>query len=190
MEIINASIGPANQATVNVLVKKTIFPVYAYIDPDGTIMLHLSSLLRAGGITSTGASYVRNFVESGVLAGEKRKFKRWGLPCYVANVTEAVAMIRRSRKIPNDFENVVHDIVAKITAAKAPSLKPAPAKPKPKAVQLRRAPSELTLADQAAGIAWMTSILDDTSLPYSLHDKALRARAELLAIRDTLKEIH
>lgn len=55
--------------------------------------------------------------------------------------------------------------------------------------RVRRPKSKLAQNDKAAGVAWLTEILADTTLPYALHEQALRTRAGLLTILKTIKEI-
>lgn len=52
--------------------------------------------------------------------------------------------------------------------------------------RVRRPESKLAQNDRAAGIAWLTGLLEDTTLPYALHLQALKARADLLDIQAQL----
>lgn len=57
---------------------------------------------------------------------------------------------------------------------------------RPSAPRVRRPESKLAQNDRAAGVAWLTGLLEDTTLPYALHLQALKARAELLDIQAQL----
>ncbi len=61
-----------------------------------------------------------------------------------------------------------------------------PATERPPAPRVRRPESKLSQNDRTAGVAWLTGLLEDTTLPYSLHLQALKARAELLDIQAQL----
>lgn len=52
--------------------------------------------------------------------------------------------------------------------------------------RVRRPESKLAQSDKTAGVAWLTGLLEDTTLPYALHLQALKARAELLDIQAQL----
>lgn len=56
----------------------------------------------------------------------------------------------------------------------------------PPAPRVRRPESKLAQNDKAAGVAWLTGLLEDTTLPYALHLQALKARAEMLDIQAQL----
>ncbi len=146
------------------------------IDPDGTVFFALAGVLQAGGYAKNPISTITSFTKQGLTVGTKRKFYGTTRGVHAATEHEVLKIIRRSRTIPNDFAHTIREIARQISGAV-----PAPAKP-------HRAASAASLADQAAGIDWLTEILSDTSLPYSLHEQALRTRAGLLTIRDTLQE--
>lgn len=61
-----------------------------------------------------------------------------------------------------------------------------PTTERPPAPRVRRPESKMAQNDRAAGVAWLTGLLEDTTLPYSLHLQALKARAELLDIQAQL----
>lgn len=162
------------------------------IDYDGTIFFNTTALLRCGGYRSNPISAVRNFIASGITSLEKRSFV--GLPgqCYAVTEQEAGVMIAASRVMPNDFADTIHDVarqIRNITLAGDLFHSPEPA-PEPTINRVRVHHATLgSLSDQAAGIVWLTEILADTTLPYALHEQALKTRAGLLTIQKTLKEI-
>lgn len=168
-------------------------PIRVRLDADGAVLFQLTTTLRAGGYSSTPISTIRNFRNLGILSGDKATFFDVGPSCHAATEQEILAIIRKSRKTPAGFAGIIREIAQRVRNASAPLLtapEPAP-KPTLKAShspRVRRTPSQASLADQAAGIAWLTTILADTTLPYSLHEQALRTRAGLLTIRDTLQE--
>lgn len=162
------------------------------IDYDGTIFFNTTSLLRCGGYKSNPISAVRNFIARGMCNLEKRSFV--GLPgkCYAVTEKEADVIITASRVMTNDFADTVHEVaqrVRNITLSGDLLHSPEPS-PEPTTNRVRVHHSTLgSLSDQAAGIVWLTEILADTTLPYALHEQALRTRAGLLTIQKTLKEI-
>ena len=167
-------------------------PIRVRLDSDGTALFQLTTTLRAGGYSNTPISTIRHFRNLGVINGEKRTFFDVGPACHAATEQEMLDIIRKSRKIPAEFAGIIREIAQRVRNASSARLtgpEPAP-KPTLKASRprVRHTPSQASLADQAAGIAWLTTILADTTLPYSLHEQALRTRAGLLTIRDTLQE--
>lgn len=157
--------------------------IRARIDPDGTLFFALASVLQAGGYAKNPISTVTSFINQGLAGGAKRKFHGTAWCAHAATEHEVLKIIRHSKTIPNDFAHTIREIARQISGVASSTTAPvsAPAKP-------RRAASAASLADQAAGIAWLTAILADTTLPYSLHEQALRTRAGLLSIRTALQE--
>lgn len=162
------------------------------IDYDGTIFFNTTALLRAGGYKSNPISAVRNFIARGITSHEKRSFVGFPGQCYAVTDNEADVMIAASRVMPNDFADTIHEVarqIRNITLAGDLFHSPEPA-PEPTSNRVIVHHSTLrSLSDQAAGIEWLTVILADTTLPYALHEQALRTRAGLLTIQKTLKEI-
>lgn len=170
-------------------------PIRVRLDSDGAVLFQLTTALRAGGYSNTPISTIRNFRNLGILSGDKATFFDVGPACHAATEQEMLDIIRKSRKTPAGFAGIIREIAQRVRNASS-ALLTAP-EPAPKPVlkttpgtrpRVRRVPSQASLADQAAGIAWLTTILADTTLPYSLHEQALRTRAGLLTIRDTLQE--
>lgn len=157
--------------------------IRARIDPDGTIFFALASVLQAGGYAKNPISTITSFINQGLAGGAKRKFHGTAWCAHAATEHEVLKIIRHSKTIPNDFAHTIREIARQISGVVSSTTAPvsAPAKP-------RRAASAASLADQAAGIDWLTKILADTTLPYSLHEQALRTRAGLLSIRTALQE--
>lgn len=157
--------------------------IRARIDPDGTLFFALASVLQAGGYAKNPISTITSFINQGLAGGAKRKFHGTAWCAHAATEHEVLKIIRHSKTIPNDFAHTIREIARQISGVASSTTAPvsAPAKP-------RRAASAASLADQAAGIAWLTAILADTTLPYSLHEQALRTRAGLLSIRTALQE--
>lgn len=157
--------------------------IRARIDPDGTLFFALAGVLQAGGYAQNPISSIRNFIGKGLTGGAKRKFYGTTVTCHAATEHEVLKIIRHSHTSPNDFAHTIREIARQISGVASSTTAPvsAPAKP-------RRAASSASLADQAAGIDWLTKILADTTLPYSLHEQALRTRAGLLSIRTALQE--
>ena len=170
-------------------------PIRVSLDSVGTVLFHLTTTLRAGGYSNTPISTIRHFRNLGVISGEKRTFFDIGPSCHAATEQEMLDIIRKSRKTPAGFAGIIREIAQRVRNASAPLLTAPEPAPKPTLkttpgtrARVRHTPSQASLADQAAGIAWLTTILSDTTLPYSLHEQALRTRAGLLTIRDTLQE--
>ncbi len=157
--------------------------IRARIDPDGTLFFALAGVLQAGGYAKNPISTITSFINQGLAGGAKRKFHGTAWCAHAATEHEVLKIIRHSKTIPNDFAHTIREIARQISGVASSTTAPvsAPAKP-------RRAASAASLADQAAGIAWLTAILADTTLPYSLHEQALRTRAGLLSIRTALQE--
>lgn len=164
-------------------------PVRVLIDHDGAVLFQVKSTLSAGGYSSTPISAIVRFLDLGLIRDCKKKFFGTGPLSYAATEQEMLGVILHASKIPAEFAGIIHGIAQRVRDASSGLLtapEPAPA-PKP-SPRVRRTPSQASLADQAAGIAWLTAILADTTLPYSLHEQALSTRAGLLTIRDTLQE--
>lgn len=162
------------------------------IDYDGTIFFNTTALLRCGGYKSNPISAVRNFIARGMSSLEKRSFV--GLPgqCYAVTEKEADVIIATSRVMPNHFADTIHEVARQIRNITISgdlfhSPEPAP-EPTTNRVSVHHS-TPGSLSDQAAGIVWLTEILADTTLPYDLHEQALRTRAGLLTIQKTLQEI-
>lgn len=190
MKIMNIRQHSTTQYTAKVAtVSGQVRPLHARIDDDGELLFSLSALLRAGGYAKNPISTVRNFIANGVVSEKKRTFHSLAGQCHAVTESEALEIIRRSRRIPDSLAGVICEVARQVRNAASGlpmTLDPAPA-PKP-TTRIRRVPSSASLADQAAGIDWLTSILSDTTLPYSLHEQALRTRAGLLSIRTALQE--
>lgn len=166
-------------------------PIRVRLDADGAVLFQLTTALRAGGYSNTPISTIRNFRNLGILSGDKATFFDVGPACHAATEQEMLAIIRKSRKTSAGFAGIIREIAQRVRNASAPLLTAPEPAPKPTLKtrpRVRRTPSQASLADQAAGIAWLTTILADTTLPYTLHEQALRTRAGLLTIRDTLQE--
>lgn len=166
-------------------------PIRVRLNHDGTVLFQLTTALRAGGYSDTPISTIRHFRNIGILSGDKATFFDVGPACHAATEQEMLDITRKSRKTPAGFAGIIREIAQRVRNA-SPALLTAP-EPAPKPTlkashRVRRTPSQASLADQAAGIAWLTTILADTTLPYGLHEQALRTRAGLLSIRDTLQE--
>lgn len=191
MKILNIRQHSTTQYTAKVTTASgQVRPLHVCID-GGELLFSLSALLRAGGYAKNPISSVRNFIANGVVAEKHRAFHSLSGQCHSVTEREALEVIRRSKRIPDSFASVIREVARQVRNAAAGqpmTLDPTPApSPKP-SPRIRRVPSSASLADQAAGIAWLTGILADTTLPYSLHEQALRTRAGLLTIRDTLQE--
>lgn len=192
MKILNIRQHSTTQYTAKVTTASgQVRPLHVRIDSDGELLFSLSALLRAGGYAKTPISSIRNFIARGVVDEKHQAFHSLAGQCHSVTESEALEIIRRSKRVPDSFASVIREVARQVRNAAAglpmtldPTPAPAP-KPSPR---IRRVPSSASLADQAAGIAWLTSILADTTLPYSLHEQALRTRAGLLTIRDTLQE--
>lgn len=192
MKILNIRQHSTTQYTAKVTTASgQVRPLHVRIDDDGELLFSLSALLRAGGYAKNPISSIRNFIANGVVVEKHRAFHSLAGQCHSVTESEAVEVIRRSKRIPDSLAGVIREVARQVRNAVAglpvpPTPTPAPA-PKP-SPRIRRVPSSASLADQAAGIAWLTGILADTTLPYSLHEQALRTRAGLLSIRTALQE--
>ena len=191
MKILNIRQHSTTQYTAKVTTASgQVRPLHVRID-DGELLFSLSALLRAGGYAKNPISSIRNFIATGVVVEKHRAFHSLAGQCHSVTESEAVEVIRRSKRIPDSLAGVIREVARQVRNAVAgqpmtidPTPAPAP-KPRPR---IHRTPSQASLADHAAGIAWLTTILADTTLPYSLHEQALRTRAGLLSIRTTLQE--
>ena len=191
MKILNIRQHSTTQYTAKVTTASgQVRPLHVRIDDDGELLFSLSALLRAGGYAKNPISSIHNFIANGAVVEKHRAFHLLSGQCHSVTESEAVEVIRRSKRIPDSLAGVIREVARQVRNAVAglpmtldPTPAPAP-KPSPR---IRRVPSSASLADQAAGIAWLTTILADTSLPYSLHEQALRTRAGLLSIGFTLQ---
>ena len=195
MKILNIRQHSTTQYTAKVTTASgQVRPLHVRIDDDGELLFSLSALLRAGGYAKNPISSIRNFIANGVVVEKRRAFHSLTGQCHSVTESEAVEVIRRSKRIPASLAGVIREVARQVRNAVAGlpmTLDPTPApspKPSPRIPRIRRVPSSASLADQAAGIAWLTTILTDTTLPYSLHEQALRTRAGLLSIRTALQE--
>lgn len=191
MKILNIRQHSTTQYTAKVTTASgQVRPLHVRID-DGELLFSLSALLRAGGYAKNPISSTRLLVANGVVSEKKRDFHSLPGQCHAVTESEALEIIRRSRKIPDSLAGVIREVARQVRNAVAGlpmTLDPTPAPSPMPRPRIRRVPSSASLADQAAGIAWLTSILADTTLPYSLHEQALRTRAGLLSIRTALQE--
>lgn len=187
MKILNIRQHSTTQYTAKVTTASgQVRPLHVCIDDDGGLLFSLSALLRAGGYAKNPISSIRSFIVNGVVVEKHRVFHSLSGQCHSVTESEAVEVIRRSKRIPDSLAGVIREVARQVRNAAAGL--PMTLDPTPAPARIRRVPSSASLADQAAGIAWLTAILADTSLPYSLHEQALRTRAGLLSIRDTLQE--
>lgn len=192
MKILNIRQHSTTQYTAKVTTASgQVRPLHVRIDDDGELLFSLSALLRAGGYAKNPISSIRRFIANGVVVEKHRAFHSLAGQCHSVTESEAVEVIRRSKRIPDSLAGVIREVARQVrnaVAGQPMTLDPTPASaPKP-SPRIRRAASSASLADQAAGIAWLTKILADTTLPYSLHEQALRTRAGLLSIRTALQE--
>lgn len=148
-------------------------PIRVRLDSDGTVLFQLTTALRAGGYSNTPISTIRNFRNLGILSGDKATFFDVGPACHAATEQEMLAIIRKSRKTPAGFAGIIREIAQRVRNA-SPALLTAP-EPAPKPTL------KASLADQAAGIAWLTTILADTTLPYTLHEQTLARHERAIA---------
>lgn len=191
MKILNIRQHSTTQYTAKVTTASgQVRPLHVRIDDDGELLFSLSALLRAGGYAKNPISSIRNFIANGVVVEKHRAFHSLTGQCHSVTESEAVEVIRRSKRIPDSLAGVIREVARQVRNAVAGlpmTLDPTPAPATKPSHRIRRVPSSASLADQAAGIAWLTKILADTSLPYSLHEQALRTRAGLLSIGFTLQ---
>lgn len=153
-------------------------PVETYTNPAGETYIRATDLLYAIGYRRPSDAIIHYEEQSGerlpFMAPTERTRAKW-FPLERALDFLAVCRYRR---------NTVH--VAKSLQAAIAEMRggtPTSATPAPR---VRRPESKLAQNDRAAGIAWLTGLLEDTTLPYALHLQALKARADLLDIQAQL----
>ncbi len=163
-----------------------------YTDNDGVIWIRAYTLFHVAGIKSPGAT-LRSYIINHPGVGQKFSYPdnttgdvsmKFTSAAWHFTYADALQFLNSTRAVHRiKARKVVDSTVQALTVAYLAPPAITPAKPaKAKAVPATSNPN-------AAACEWLTGLLEDTSLPYSLHEQALRTRAGLLSIRDTLQEV-
>lgn len=153
-------------------------PVELYITETGAAWVHASSLLRAVGYKRPSDAIIHYEQQEGEKLPVIRNLDNGGHAKYfpVAKAIDFLSTCRFRRRMGAVIETL--NKVVEESRGTTTERQPAP--------RVRRPESKLAQNDRAAGVAWLTGLLEDTSLPYALHLQALKARAELLDIQAQL----
>lgn len=154
-------------------------PVELYIAETGAAWVHASSLLRAVGYKRPSDAIIHYEEQSGArlpfMNPTNSQRAKW-FP--LERALDFLAVCRYRRNTAHVAQSLA-EAIAEMRGSK-PTTEHSPAP------RVRRPESKLAQNDKAAGVAWLTGLLEDTSLPYALHLQALKARAELLDIQAQL----
>lgn len=163
-----------------------------YIDDNGVIWIRAYTLFHVAGIKSPGAT-LRSYIINHPGVGQKFSYPdnatgdvslKFTSAAWHFTYTEALQFLNSTRAVHRiKARKVVDSTVQALTVAYLAPPAITPAKPaKAEAVPDTSNPLE-------AACEWLTGLLEETRLPYSLHEQALRTRAGLLSIRYALQEI-
>lgn len=166
-----------------------------YTDDSGVIWIRAYTLFHAAGIKSPGAT-LRSYVISHPGVGQKFSYPdnatgdvsmKFTSAAWHFTYAEALQFLNSTRAVHRTkARKIVDSTVQALTVAYLvpPAITHAkPAKPA-KPAKAKAVPD--TSNPLAATYEWLTGLLEDTTLPYSLHVQALKARAELLDIQAQL----
>lgn len=160
-----------------------------YTDDNGVIWIRAYTLFHVAGIKSPGAT-LRSYIINHPGVGQKFSYPdnatgdvslKFTSAAWHFTYAEALQFLNSTRAVHRTkARKVVDSTVQALTVAYLAPPAITPAKPaKEKAVPAASNPL-------AATYKWLTGLLEDTNLPYSLHLQALKARAELLDIQAQL----
>ena len=154
--------------------------VELYITEAGAAWVHASSLLRAVGYKRPSDAIIHYEQQEDEKLPIIRNLDNGGHAKYfpVAKAIDFLSTCRYRRRMGAAIEALNKAVEESRGTTTERPVAPAP--------RVRRPESKLAQNDRAAGVAWLTGLLDDTSLPYALHLQALKARADLLDIQTQL----
>ena len=153
-------------------------PVELYITETGAAWVHASSLLRAVGYKRPSDAIIHYEQQEGEKLPVIRNLDSGGHAKYFP-VAKAIGFLSACR-YRRRMGAVIETLKQAVEESRGTTTE------HPKAPRVRRPESKLAQNDRAAGVAWLTGLLEDTNLPYALHLQALKARAELLDIQAQL----
>ena len=153
--------------------------VETYTTPDGESYVRATDLLQAIGYRRPSDALIHYEEQTGerlpVMSPTHSARAKW-FP--LGRALDFLTVNRYRRNTAHVAQSLAEAIAEMRGGAPTTEHVPAP--------RVRRPESKLAQSDRAAGIAWLTGLLDDTSLPYSLHLQALKARADMLDIQAQL----
>lgn len=155
-------------------------PVEIHVTPDGETFVRATDLLQAISYRRPSDALIHYEEQTGerlpIMSPTHSARAKW-FP--LERALDFLAVCRYRRNTAHASQSLA-EAIAEMRGGK-PTTQPATERPR-----VRRPESKLAQNDKAAGVAWLTGLLEDTSLPYSLHLQALKARAELLDIQAQL----
>lgn len=154
-------------------------PVELYITETGAAWVHASSLLRAVGYKRPSDAIIHYEQSEGEKLPVIRNLDNGGHAKYFP-IEKAINFLSTCH-----YRRRMGAVIEALNKAVVESLGTT-AQPATEHPRVRRPESKLAQNDRAAGVAWLTGLLEDTTLPYALHLQALKARAELLDIQAQL----
>ena len=153
-------------------------PVETYTIHGGETYIRATDLLQAIGYRRPSDAIIHYEEQSGVklpiMAPTESTRAKWFT---LERALDFLALCRYRRNTANVAKSLT-EAIAEMRGETATERVPAP--------RVRRPESKLAQNDRAAGVAWLTGLLEDISLPYALHLQALKARADLLDIQSQL----
>lgn len=156
-------------------------PVEIHVTDDGETFVRATDLLQAIGYRRPSDALIHYEEQTGkrlpIMSPTHSARAKW-FP--LERALDFLAVCRYRRNTTHAAQTLAEAI------AEMRGGKPATERPQAPAPRVRRPESKLAQNDRAAGVAWLTGLLEDTTLPYSLHLQALKARAELLDIQAQL----
>lgn len=154
-------------------------PVEIHVTPDGETFVRATDLLQAIGYRRPSDAIIHYEEQTGkrldIMSPTHSARAKW----FPLERALDFLTVNRYRRNTAYAAQSLAEAIAEMRGGKPPTEhQPAP--------RVRRPESKLAQNDRAAGVAWLTGLLEDTTLPYSLHLQALKARAELLDIQAQL----
>nr|DAN37688.1 MAG TPA: MLU1-BOX BINDING PROTEIN REGULATION, CELL-CYCLE, TRANSCRIPTION FACTOR.1A [Caudoviricetes sp.] len=154
-------------------------PVEIHVTDDGETFVRATDLLQAIGYRRPSDALIHYEEQTGkrltIMSPTHSARAKW-FP--LERALDFLAVCRYRRNTAHASQSLAEAIAEMRGGKPTTEHQPAP--------RVRRPESKMAQNDRAAGIAWLTGLLEDTTLPYALHLQALKARAELLDIQAQL----
>ena len=154
-------------------------PVEIHATPDSETFVRATDLLQAIGYRRPSDALIHYEEQTGkrlpIMSPTHSARAKW-FP--LERALDFLAVCRYRRNTAHAAQSLA-EAIAEMRGGK-------PTTERPPAPRVRSPESKLAQNDRAAGVAWLTGLLEDTTLPYALHLQALKARAELLDIQAQL----
>ena len=156
-------------------------PVEVHVTGDGETFVRATDLLQSIGYRRPSDALIHYEEQTGerlpIISPTHSARAKW-FP--LERALDFLAVCRYRRNTAHATQSLAEAI------AEMRGSKPTTEQPPAPAPRVRRPESKLAQNGRAAGVAWLTGLLEDTILPYALHLQALKARAELLDIQAQL----